>query len=481
MIRICILLSFLLALRPTAFSQTQDQTQWTLEECIAYAFEHNLTIRRSELDVKTGSVNLNESRYLRYPTLNADGYSGYRWGRSIDPTSNQFVSRRISSTGFSGSGSLTLFSGLQINNQIQRNKAALEASRYELEDTRNNVALDVVSFYLIVIFNRELVKNAERQLQVADIQLEQTRKMVEAGAAPISSQLELEAQKASYEVEVVRAQNELDLALLNLKQALLIPAEREFQVETPEIRVEDMDISTYGSLEVYENALQNQPIIKSAHFRQRSAALGVRIARGSLAPSLGLSANIFTNYSDAAPGPVIPNGEVTEIVQPIGYVGNDRTVVVNTIVRRPAIDENYTLFEQFGDNLSQSLSLNLSIPIFNGFRARSNIQRALIALDETEIYSEETRQRLRQTIESAYNDAFAASKSYHASLKQVEALEESFRSIQRRYTLGAESFVNFQVSQNNLFDAQYELLRSKYEYVYRIKILDFYMGKPLRL
>lgn len=432
--------------------QPASKTTWSLRECIEYAFENNLAIKRRELMVRNDEIDLHEAKFLRYPTLNAGGQSGLRWGRSIDPTSNQFVSRRIASMGFSGTGSVTVFEGLQITNQIEQSKTNLQASRYDLEDAKNNIALEVVSLYLNVIFNRELVKNAERQLEVANLQLEQTAKMVEAGAAPLSNQLEIEAQKASYEVEVVRSQNELDLSILRLKQALLIQADQSFEIEDPEIEVDETEILQYSSSLVFENAMQTQPVVKSAHLRAKSGELGIRIARGALAPSVSIIGNIFTNYSDAAQRPSgSPNGE------------------------------GYPLFDQFGDNLSQSLTLNLSIPILNGLRARSNVQRAIIAREEAGIYVEETRQQLRQTIETAYNDAVAASKSYQASLKQVEALEESFRSIQRRYSLGAESFVNFQVAQNNLFNAQYDLLRAKYEYVYRIKVLDFYMGRPLTL
>lgn len=453
MSRISFFVFFIVGISNTVFSQQSiSQEAWNLRECIDYAFENNLAIKRSKLNVNSDAINLSEAKYLRYPTLNFGGQSGLRWGRSIDPTSNQFVSQRIASMGLSGSGAVTIFEGFQINNQIEQSKANLEASRYELEDAKNNLALEVVSSYLNVIFNRELVKNAERQLEVANLQLEQTTKLVEAGAVPLSNQLEIEAQKASYEVEVIRSQNELDLSVLQLKQALLIQADQPFEVETPEIEVDETEILQYTSFQVYENALQNQPVVKSAYLRAKSGELGIKIARGALAPSLSVVGNIFTNYSDAARSPSLPpNGE------------------------------GYPVFDQFGDNLSQSVALNLSIPILNGFRARSNVQRAEIALQETGIYVEETRQRLRQTIESAFNDAVAASKSYQASLKQVEALEESFRSIQRRYSLGAESFVNFQVSQNNLFNAQYDLLRAKYEYVYRIKVLDFYMGKPLSL
>jgi outer membrane protein len=283
-------------------------------------------------------------------------------------------------------------------------------------------------------------------------------------------------------VENIRTKNELDFAILRLKQLLLLPAGQEFAIKVPEINVEDISMGGYNSLEVYEIALQTQPSMKSADLRVQSSDLGIKIARGGLTPTVSVSANVFTNYSNAAQGPIY-DWEFSEIEREIGYLANDpsQKVMTSTIIQIPQSDPNYTPFEQFGDNLSKSLTLNLSVPVFNNYRTRSNIQRASIAREEAIIVRKEVNQQLRQTIERAFNDAMAASKTYYASLKQVEALEESFRSIERRYNLGAVNFVSYQVSQNNLFNARYELLRSKYDYLFRIKVLDFYMGNPLSL
>jgi outer membrane protein len=458
-----------------------QQTEiWDLEKCILHALDNNLSIKRSELGVRHREVNLTESRYSMLPSLNTGGQGGYRWGRSIDPTSNQFVTRRITSMGVSGSSGVTLYSGSQIRNSISRDKVNLEASYYDLEDSRNNVTLNVISFYLDVVFFQELVKNSERKLEVTEAQLQQTIRLVEAGAAPLSNQLELEAQKASIEVENIRASNELDMAILRLKQLLLLPAGQEFTIQVPEISVEDISMAGYSALEVYEIAAQTQPVMKSADLRVQSSDIGVRIARGGQSPILSLSANVFTNYSNAAQGRAI-EGEVFEIERTIGHLKDDPTQKVVTILQIPMTDPNYTPFEQFGDNLSKSLTLNLSVPIFNNYRVKSNIQRASIARDEAIISRREVNQQLIQAIERAYNDALAASKTYYASLKQVDALEESYRSVERRYNLGAVNFVSYQVAQNNLFNARYELLRSKYDYLFRIKVLDFYMGNPLSL
>jgi outer membrane protein len=462
------------------WTMAQQGEIWDLEKCIIYALDNSLSIKRSELGVRHREVSLAESRLSMLPSLNTGGQAGYRWGRSIDPTSNQFVTRRITSMGVSGSSGVTLFSGSQIRNSIARDRVNLEASYYDLEESRNNVTLNVISSYLDVVFFQELVKNTERKLEVTEAQLKQTTRLVEAGAVPLSNQLELEAQMASIEVENIRTRNELDMAILRLKQLLLLPSGQEFIIQVPEINVEDISMTGYRSWEVYEVAAQIQPVMKGAELRVQSSDIGVRIARGGQSPTISLSANVFTNYSNAAKGPII-DGEVLEIERSIGHLKDDPSQKVVTILQIPMTDPNYTPFEQFGDNLSKSLTLNLSIPIFNNYRVKSNIQRASIVREEALISRREVDQQLRQTIERAYNDASAASKTYYASIKQVDALEESYRSVERRYNLGAVNFVSYQVAQNNLFNARYELLRSKYEYLFRVKVLDFYMGNPLSL
>lgn len=478
MINKIIIIVFLLV----AFSaQAQDQNEdlWSLQKCVDYAMNNNLDIQRSKLNVDRNQVNHLESKLNRLPDLNTGGQYSARWGRSIDPTSNLFVTRRIISNGISANSSLPIFNGLQINNTIRQNEALVEASQYQQDVIENNVTLDIVSFYMDVIFNDALVDNAETQLETSQAQLEQTKKLVDAGALPLSDMLELESQVASNEVELIQAQNTLNLSVLSLKQLLQIPSEQSFQTETPEIEVDNYDIDIYSIEEVYAAALINMPDVKRAQKSQESAEIGVDVARGGYYPSLSISGNIFTNYSDAAQGPVNTDIDPNVITRDIGYLEGNPAQRVVTNVEIPAFDDNYTIPEQYADNLSKSLSLNLNIPIFNNFRTRSNVQRAIISKEEAAIDVEDTRNQMRQSIERAYYDAQAAAETYTASVKQVESLEESFRSIQKRYNLGAVDFVDYQVANNNLFRARTELLRSKYSYVFRIKVLDFYMGNKI--
>lgn len=454
---------------------------YTLQACIELALENNLSVQRGRLDQRTSQVNLNQSKMDRLPDFNLGVGYGSNWGRSIDPTSNQFITTKINSAGLNGSSSVTLFNGFQLSNAIRRSQVNLDAVNNDLEKVKNDVALSVATLYVNVIFNQELVENAKFQLNSTNEQLTRTSKLVDAGSVPITNLLDLQAQQATNEVTLVNAENNYNLALLQLKQALLLPGSAPMSLTVPSIEVADIGTIEMNAEQVYKTAEASQPQVKSADLRIEEADLGLRISKGAFAPRLSLDGSFRTNYSSAVDGP----RDITGTPFGVNILGTrtdnpSETVVLQTF-QRPIIgvDPDYPLFDQFDDNLSRSVSLNLSIPVFNKWRTRSDVQRSMIARQRAEITAKEVRNELRQTIESAYNDLLAAAKSHAASEKQVKALEESYRVIENQYNLGAVNFVDFQVAANNLFIARSDLVRAKYDYLFKRKVLDFYLGKPL--
>jgi outer membrane protein len=283
-------------------------------------------------------------------------------------------------------------------------------------------------------------------------------------------------------VQVINAENNLNLSVLQLKQVLQIPGEQEFEIEVPEIdlNVEDNPLEGLTAQDIYNIAMGEMPEIKSGDLGVESADLGIKIAKAQLYPSLRMNGNLNTNYSSARQNQFI----ITETVDPfqIGTVNFDPTQPVYTLPSsRQALSssESYPVVDQWADNIGRSISVTLSVPIFNGLAASSNIQRSRITRRQAEITSQERKNSLRQSIERAYNDVLGAGRSYDQSLKQVEAQTESFRVTQRSYELGAMNFIDFQVGQNNLFEARTNLLLAKYDYIFKLKILDFYQGNPL--
>ena len=464
------------------FSSHAQDRNWTYAECLEYALENNLLVQRGELDVELGEVNLKQSKADIYPNLNFGTGYGINWGRSIDPTTNLFRTQRIQSLGWQGGSSVTVFGGMQRMNTIKQNKLDLEASMSDLEKAKNDVILNVMTFYTNVIFNQELLETAELQLGTTTQQLTRTQKLVEAGSLAISEELDLQSQKASNELEVINAENNLNLALLNLKQVMQMPAAEPLQVVVPEMDADPYAFSVLSVGDIYLAAEQAQPEIKSADLGVQSSLLGEKIAKGSLYPTLNLGYNMFTNYSDA----VDPKTEFDGTFGPpdeipnAGFLASDPTQSITIFSPNPnTIESDNGVWDQFSDNISRSMNVTLSIPVFNGLAARSSMQRAAINRERAEISAMEVRNQLRQIIETAYNDAVAASKAFEASQKQVQALEESFRVTEKRYNLGAVNFVDYQIAQNNLFRAKSDLVRTKYDYIFKTKILDFYQGKPI--
>jgi outer membrane protein len=362
-------------------------------------------------------------------------------------------------------------------NTVNQSKAAMEANQYGLEFSKNTVMLNIITFYLNVIFNRELVENSRFQLESSQQQLDRTTKLVEAGSLPITNQLELQSQVASNEVQLINNENLLNLAVLNLKQAMLIPASTPIDIIVPNLdNVDVQSVRSKSADQIFETALTTQPEIKNAELNVESSIYGLKAAKGLYQPTLSLNFNINTNWSDQfrrfeeGQTQVIPTGAFVEF--------NNVQAPVFQEVAVP-VEVDFPFWDQYRNNRSTSLALNLTIPIFNRFQTKAQEQRAQINLQRAELSEIEQRNTLRQTIETAYNDAAAAAKTFEASQRQVEALEETFRVIENQYNIGAANFVEYQVASNNLFQARSDLLRFKYDFVFRMKILEFYEGKPI--
>ena len=473
----------ILSLGFTALGQNaQSGAPWSLEECINYAFANNLTIRNNELDKLNNEIALKESKFAMLPNLSAGGQLGKSFGRTIDPVTNEFISTDFLSGGVSANSSVTLSSGGRIRNRIKQNELNLRVSDFDLESAKNDIGLTVATNFLNVLLNREQLENNKFQLQTSQEQLDRTKKLVEAGSLPISNQLDLESQVASNEVNVVNAENALNLALLALKQSMQMPADENLTIEAPSIEVSDVLMISQSPGEIYNIALNNQPQIKSADLGIESSDVGIKIAKGAFYPSLFLNGSLSTNYSDRA-RQFLGTQAVTVPSQQIGTVetSGGRVFSLPSTREISVFSEDYSLGDQFNDNLGQSISLSLNIPIFSRMSNSAGLQRAQINRQRAEITALNTRNQLRQNIETAYTNALASFKSYEATQKRVAALQESFRATEQQYSVGAANFVDYQVASNNLFAARADLVRTKYEYIFRTKILDFYLGNPITL
>jgi outer membrane protein len=463
-------------------AQAQDKKVWTLQECIDYALQNSLNVKRSLLNVETSQVNLNQSKFQMLPTLNGGSSFGYNWGRSIDPTTNLFVTQRINSFNINGSTSLLLFNGFRLFNTYKQSSLDNEAATEDFNKAKNDVILNVITLYISVIFNKELLQNAESQLATTTQQLERTRKLSDAGSVPVGNVLDLEAQQATNELNQITRENTLNISILQLKQALQLPASTEMDIEVPQMDVESELVMTETPEQIYNAAYEILPQVKSARIKLQSSLLNVKATRGSLYPRISINGNLFSNYSSAADrARFIADGGTPTIQQvPVGYVqGSNLPVVRDTQVPSGTTVEGYGISDQIKDNIARSASLSLQIPIFNGYQTRASVQRSIISSEQATINLKDTENQLRQLIESAYNDASASAKTYQSAMKQVKARTEAFRMSKQRFDFGAVNFVEYQTAENALFQAESDLVRAKYDFIFKKKVLDFYQGKPI--
>ncbi len=465
-----------------AVAPTFGQRVLNLRECVDIALEKNLRVKRSLYGVQTANVNLWQAKMAFLPTVNLGGGYGQNYGRAINPVTNQFINRDNNTLNVQGTSSLLLFNAFRLQNAFRQNQRDLEASDADLQKAKNDVIINVVTQYINVIFNKELYENARFQLNSSQQQLERIKKQVAAGALPKANELNQEAQVATNEVNLVNQENALNLSLLQLKQALQIPASEEVDVVIPEVAVEDLVLDQTAD-EVYQVALKEMPEVKAALLRVESANLALKASRGGLYPRLTLNASATSNYSSANRDLQIPVGtpDLVPTQQPIGYFdfAGEQVPVLGYRLSQDFETREYGQKDQLQDNLFKNINVSLQIPIFNNWQSRGNVQRAAINTEVARISEIETQNTLRQTIETAYNDALAASKTYGSSLKQVNAREEAYRMNQQRFELGAINFVEYQISENDLFQSRSDLTRAKYNFIFRKKILDFYQGKPI--
>ncbi|MAY83649.1 MAG: hypothetical protein CMP59_05890 [Flavobacteriales bacterium] len=461
-----------------SFAQAEEKKEWTLDECINYAYEHNIQVQQNIINMRLAEQDLKASKYNVLPNLNGSASHVYNFGQTIDPFTNTFATTQVRSNQLALSSTLTIFNGFQNINNIKFNQAQLEANRYDLETMKNDIALNVANAYLQILFNQELAKNAANQLEVTQIQLERIEKQVTAGALPQGDLQEIQAQLASEELQLVNAENQLRLSKINLTQLLNLTEHKNFEVVEPNLDDIEGNAELINPGVLYENALDIMPQVKRAESNFFAAEKNTSLARGRYYPTLNLTGSIGSGYSGANQEIVgindlglTPSGDVVETSP-----GNFIPVLSPTAT---VIREDKPWDDQLDDNFNKSIGFRLSIPIFNGLNSRTNVQKAKLNLENAQLSLENTKLQLRQNIETAHAEAVAALKRYNAAKKSVEALETSFEYTTQRFGVGLLNSFDFNNEKNRLNNARSELLQAKYEYIFKTKVLDFYRGQAL--
>ena len=467
-----LVLTILVSLRVSA----QDGKIWTLEECINYALDHNINIKKQYLNINSQEELLLQSKLGMLPNFNGYASHGYNWGQRVDPFTNEFATDRVRSNNIYLQGDLNLWSGFRQLNTVKKNKLNFQKAQFDADYFKDDISISVATEYLQTLYYLEFVEMAKNQLEITNQQVERTQKLVDAGTLAKGDLLTIEAQQASEELSLVDAENNLSLSYLNLSQLMELQTAEGLQIDKPDLGVIDQP-EMYTPDKLYTTAVETRPEIKSAEMNVQSYEMDLKIARGNYYPRLSLSGSLGSGYSGANQIGEDP----FDYLPQIGVTENNLAVFPVEPVTGFGSYNPKPFSDQLKDNLNETMNLSLSIPIFNGWVSRSNVAQAKIGIENANLDLELQKNNLYKILQQAYNDALSAFNRHKAADKKVQATGESFKYAEQKFNVGLINSVEYNDAKKEYNNALSELIQAKFDYVFRITVIDFYLGKPITL
>lgn len=424
-------------------SGVNAQQPWSLRQCIEHAIEHNVEIKQQNVTRNQQNVDVHTAKLSRLPNLSGSVGQSFAFGRSTSPEDNTYINQNTANTSFDLNTSVSLFNGMQITNNIALAKLNLQAAIEDLNKAKEDISIQVTSSFLQVLFNQELCKVGAQQVELSREQYNRFVKMQEVGKASLAEMYEAKSRLAQDELASVQAENNRELALLDLSQLLELPSPEGFVILTPDAELEFM--SPTPPEEIYNIVVLSRPGVLAAHYRLEGTSKSVRIAQSALYPQLSFGAGISTGYHSIS-----------------GF-------------------DDPSFGSQWSNNFSKSLGFNLSIPIFNRLETRDQVKSARLKQLDQSLQLENVKKGLYKEIQQAYYNAIAAQAKYRSSGTAVEAAQESFRLMREKYEQGKATAVQYNESKTILFKSISDQIQAKFDHLFRMKILDFYKGVPLEL
>lgn len=455
---------------------------WDLQQCVDYAQKNNISLKQSEISAKINKNNAAQSKAAILPTINAGAQHTYNFGRTIDRYTNTFANTQVLSQNFYVSSNVVLWSGLAQYNTIKANQYNYLSSAESYLQQRNDLALNVATAYINVIFSDEILQISKAQYKITQEQLDRTQKLADAGTLAKSAVYDLKAQLANEEVNVTSSDNNYQIAMLTLKQLLNLDTLNNFNITRPNVDILNNELATLSVQNIYETALKNQHSIKSANYNLLAAEKSLDVAKGRVSPTLSATGSLGTGTS-----------ELDKNIDAVNYVGPEQTsyYVADPLdpsnplapIYQPKLDvvtSKKPFADQFKDNVNKSIGFTLSIPIFNGLQTVTGVKNAKLNTLNAKYTQDLTEQNLYKTIAQAFANARAALNKFNANKSSVEASEQSFFYAQQKYNVGAISTFDYNNAKTRLQNAQSNLVQAKYDYVFKLKVLDYYQGKELK-
>ncbi len=422
------------------------QEAWSLQKCIAHAKQNNLSLRQSQIAVSQAELTEKGSRMARMPNLNANTSFGFNYGRGINPVTNDFVNTRLGFNNWGVNANVTVYNGGVINNTIKQSQYDLMAAKEDANTQFQTIALQMSSAYLNILLAKEQVTIAQRAIAQTQEQLSTIDKRIEAGTVPRADRLDILAQIARNEQTLIQAENSVEINYLTLKNILELEPDYNLEIIIPDQLMEIQEnVEVMNLATVFNQAMNTQASIKASEARMKSAELNVPIAKADLLPSVFIGGGLNTQY------------------------GN------------PSLFPSDPYFTQLDDNFGQNIGAQINIPIYNRHRTSINIERARLDIINAEVQNKQAKQQLKADVQNAIANARAAKLELAASERSLEAAKAAFDNSQKRYDLGAINTLELTTAKTNLDTAELNVARAKYDYIFRLKIIDFYMGKDLNL
>lgn len=456
-----------------SIAQVTERT-WTLQECVEYALDQNIDVRRSALNIEMAKNDINAAWADLFPDLNASFGYNFNFGLNIDPVTNLISRQSRQTSNFGLNSQWTLFDGFRNKNNIDRARLERDIREASYRQMEVDVTLNVTAAYLQILLAKEVLRIAREQERISTLQVQRMSDLVKAGAEPRGSLYELEAQLARDEQNRVRNENDLLLSRLDLIQLLQLPDLDGFDVTNPIDGLPDGEIFEFTEDYIFQRALELQPGVKAATLGMQQAEKDISIAKGQRYPTLSIVGAISTNYSNQ----ILEFGEQIPQIVPIGQTSDGQSVF--SVQQVPSDIRNKPFVNQAYDNVNEFVGVSLNIPIYSRFRIRNNIRNAQIQKQMADLEFEREKNRVRQDVQRAYADAQASLKSYRAAEKAVKSSKEAFDYAQERFRVGAIQQYDFENAKNALAQAQAEMASSLYEFVFSINVLNFYASNELK-
>lgn len=453
---------------------------WSLLRCVNYAREHNLQVKNAELNERLARLQFQQTRSSKLPSLNADASLGESYGRSIDPTSNQFVTKGFVYNSIGLNSQVLLFGWFQKKIQSEQNRLDILSAQEANQQLKDDISLNVATGFLRVLMAREQVKIAEAQLVLDQEQYEQTIRFAQAGKIPELNVSQMQSQLANDSSTYIGSKSEEQLALLQLMALMNFDFNQSFDIQAPDINaMEIADAYSFMLPEaIYNHAIQHQHQMKYNHLKLASAKKALRVARSVQYPQLALFGGLGTNYSSNLKS---VTGQTYTGDATIGYVSVGAQQYPINVPQYSYQTAVTPLADQYNQNLRANAGVSLSIPILNGRSAYSSIERAKISILSQEISYQQDQLKLKQDIYTAHQQVIAARQKYAAAQKAEEAAKRALDFAKKRYAIGMINTFEYTSVQNTYNQASASALSSKYDLIFKIKVLDYYMGNQIKL